>query len=91
MMDINRNVLHHDPSKRRASDQDRMTAFWGDDSWQEDFYAPPSQLSLFGQQPDAKAVKNDQVAEAFRQRLLGEAGFSHVPIPLPMRNSSGAV
>ncbi len=34
---------------------------------------------------------NDEVAEAFRNRLEEVAGFKYVPKPVPMRNSTGAV
>lgn len=34
---------------------------------------------------------NGIIAEAFRKRLSEVAGFQHVPEPLPMRNSVGAI
>jgi hypothetical protein len=34
---------------------------------------------------------NEDVAEAYRQRLRNVAGFKYVPRPLPMRNSGGAI
>jgi three-Cys-motif partner protein len=36
-------------------------------------------------------ASNEAVAEAFRKRLKRVAGFEYVPMPMPMRNSRGAV
>ncbi len=33
---------------------------------------------------------NEIVTEAFRERLRKAAGFSNVPQPIPMRNTTGA-
>jgi len=88
IMDMNRNALLKDPTSRSPRDEDRMNAFWGDDSWQAAFYAPRPQLSLFGDQADEKTVTNAGVAEAFRQRLLKEASFAHVLPPLAMKNTA---
>jgi hypothetical protein len=50
---------------------------------------PAPQRSLFGD--TVEKVENPDVAEAFRRRLQSVAGFKHVPLPMPMRNSRGAV
>ncbi len=84
VMDINRNVLWRDPEGVNESQRLRMTAFWGDNSWPKAAYG----RNLFGD-PDKQS--NDTVAEAFRTRLRSVGGFSHVPKPMPMRNSSGAI
>jgi three-Cys-motif partner protein len=63
-----------------------MNAFWGDDSWRRIAYT--TERNLFG---FAEKVDNETVAEGFRERLQNAAGFKHVPRPLPMRNSRGAV
>ncbi|NPV48795.1 MAG: three-Cys-motif partner protein TcmP, partial [Armatimonadetes bacterium] len=43
VMDMNRNVLWREPEKVRREQRDRMTAFWGDESWTEIAYqANPS-------------------------------------------------
>lgn len=89
-MDINRNVLRRDPSSIDSVQAERMTAFWGDESWRESFYQPRSQLDLWGEQRDEKAVGNEGVAQAYRERLRTDAGFKYVPPPLPMKNSSNA-
>jgi hypothetical protein len=34
---------------------------------------------------------NEAIAKAFRSRLKDIAGFAHVPEPIPMRNSTGAI
>jgi three-Cys-motif partner protein len=89
IMDINRNVLWHDKSKVDPIQAQRLTEFWGDGSWRNIAYQPSPQMSLFGEEKVDK-VDNDTVAEAFQRRLRRSAGFSHVPDPLPMRNSRGA-
>jgi len=89
VMDINRNALWRQPDKVSPQQQQRMTRFWGDDSWRELLYRPARQTSLFGEEQEK--VENAEVAEAFRQRLVDHAGFRFVPAPLPMRISTGAV
>jgi len=68
---------------------ERMTRFWGDDSWKKAAYAESSQTSLFG----TELVKqdNETIVAAFRKRLREIAGFAYVPEPLPMRNSNNAI
>ena len=63
-----------------------MTAFWGDDSWREIAYTTEGNLFGFPEKED-----NETVAEGFRKRLQKVAEFKHVPSPLPMRNSKGAI
>jgi hypothetical protein len=63
-----------------------MDAFWGDNSWREVAYATTD--NLFGY--EEKVCTNDQLAEAFRRRLIEVAGFEHVPEPVYMRNSRRA-
>ena len=84
--DINRNVLWRNPEGVDAADLKRMTEFWGDDSWRQIAYT--TTRNLFGY-PDKE--DNEVVAEGFRKRLLGSAGFKYVPEPLPMRNTKGAI
>lgn len=87
IMDMNRNALWSNPEKVPASGIARLTAFWGDESWREVAYG--KEMTLFGDQ-DVK-LSNEAVTEAFRARLREKAGFEHVPSPMPMRNSVGAV
>lgn len=86
VMDINRNVLWHDHEKVDPLQRDRMTRFWGDASWRTAAYSGTG--NLFG---IPEKVSNDEIAEAFRKHLKDVAGFSHVPEPIPMRNSNRAV
>jgi three-Cys-motif partner protein len=84
--DINRNVLWNDPPRVSKAQAARLTAFWGNESWRDVAYS--SEGELFGhlhKQP------NEVVAEAFRERLRTVGGFTFVPAPLPMRNSSRAI
>ncbi|MCX7887740.1 MAG: three-Cys-motif partner protein TcmP [Verrucomicrobiae bacterium] len=85
--DMNRNVLWRNPDGVDAADLERMTRFWGDDSWRQVAYR--SERGLFGDMIEKE--DNEIVAEGFRQRLQDAAGFQHVPKPMPMRNSKGAV
>jgi three-Cys-motif partner protein len=84
--DMNRNVIWRNPEGMRQSDLDRMAAFWGDDSWKQIAYT--TERNLFGL-PERE--DNETVAEGFRERLKKIAGFRHVPKPLAMRNTRGAV
>ncbi len=83
---MNRNVLWHNPDAVDPKQADRMTAFWGDDSWKRVAY--DTSQNLFGW-PDKQP--NDIIAEAFRERLKQVAGFEYVLEPIPMRNSVNAV
>ena len=84
--DMNRNVLWRNPDAVDAEDVGRMTAFWGDESWRETAYSTDRNLYGYPEKED-----NETVAEGFRKRLQKVAGFKHVPRPLPMRNSKGAI
>lgn len=86
IMDMNRNVLHRNPDAVGPSQRDRLTTFWGDETWRSAAYR--TEDNLFGFE---EKTSNDDVVAAFRERLKSVAGFSHVPQPLPMRNSRGAV
>jgi three-Cys-motif partner protein len=87
IMDMNRNALWRNPEKLDAQRIARMTAFWGDESWQAAAYQQTP--TLFGVEDEK--TSNDAVAEAFRSRLKTVAGFAKVPQSLPMRNRAGAV
>jgi three-Cys-motif partner protein len=86
VMDMNMNVLWRDPDKVSPAQADRMNRFWGDDSWRQAAYSTTE--NLFGIE---EKTGNEQVAQAFRERLKKVAGFKFVPDPMPMRNSRGAV
>lgn len=84
--DINRNVLVRDPAKRDPRQVARLDAYWGDGTWREVAYT--TEANLFGF--EEKICTNDELAEAFRRRLVEVAGFAYVPEPVYMRNSIGA-
>ena len=84
--DMNRNVLWRNPEGVDPADIRRMNEFWGDESWRQVAYT--TEKDLFGH---LEKEENAAVAEGFRSRLLKVAGFKHVPEPLPMRNSKGAI
>jgi three-Cys-motif partner protein len=83
--DINLNVLRKNPEDVDQASIDRMTAFWGDDTWRKTLYTKEG--SLFGWEDK---VNNDRVAELFRRRLKEVAGFKYVPKPLAMKNSNNS-
>lgn len=89
VMDINRNAIWRSPEKMPKDGVERMNRFWGDESWREVAYKESPQGNFFG----TEMVKqgNDQIADAFRERLQKVAGFGFVPEPLPMRNSRKAI
>jgi three-Cys-motif partner protein len=91
VMDMNRNALWREPEKAWPELAQRMTRFWGDGSWRDAIYQRSRQLGLFGDDEAWIKATNEEVAEAFRQRLKQVAGFPHVPRPLPMKNSKNAV
>jgi len=86
LLDMNRNVLWHDPKSVDPAQADRMTAFWGDDTWKQAAY--DTRGNLFGWE---EKQPNEVVADAFQERLKKVAGFKHVPKPMPMRNTKGAI
>lgn len=87
IMDANMNVFMRDARKVTPEQAARMDAVWGDSSWRTAAYR--KREDLFGE-IEEKAT-NEQIAEAFRDRLEKVGGFSFVPEPMPMRNSKGAV
>ena len=86
IMDINRNVLRRDPTAIDPNQADRLTRYWGDDSWSTAAYSTTG--NLFGYE---EKTSNEVVASAFRERLKTAAGFDYVPPPMQMINSKGAV
>ncbi len=89
VMDMNRNAIWREPGKARPGGVERMTRYWGDESWKQAAYGEGRQGGLFG--PEIVKLGNDEIVAAFRKRLKDVAGFSFVPEPLPMRNSANAV
>ena len=86
IMDMNMNVLKHNPDAVPSEQAERMTRFWGDDSWKSAAYTTTRNLFGFEEKTD-----NETIAKAFRERLVKVAGFKHVSQPLAMRNSREAV
>jgi three-Cys-motif partner protein len=89
VMDIKRNAIWRSTEKMPKDGIERMNRFWGDESWRQVAYKESPQGNFFG----TEMVKqgNDQIADAFRERLQKVAGFGFVPEPLPMRNSRNAI
>ena len=90
VMDMNRNAIWRSPQKVPIEGIERMSRFWGDESWKGAAYADHPQGNLFG---DREVIKqpNHSIVAAFRERLKRVAGFEFVPEPLPMKNSNKAV
>jgi three-Cys-motif partner protein len=89
VMDMNRNAIWKNPERVPQDGIERMTKFWGDESWKKAAYAESPQGSFFG--PEMVKQGNDEIVGAFRERLKKVAGFKFVREPLPMRNSTNAV
>ncbi len=89
IMDANRNALWREPDRVSPQQAGPMTRYWGDESWRDVAYRPSPQRGLFGD--ELEKVGNQEIADAFADRLRHIAGFANVLDPLPMRNSHGAV
>lgn len=87
IMDANMNVLKKNPDSVAPDQAQRMTKFWGDDSWRTLAYR--TEQGLFG--PMEEKDTNEAVIAAYRKRLKEVAKFQFVPQPLPMCNTRGAV
>lgn len=87
IMDANMNVLWKNPDAVSPDQAQRMTVFWGDDSWRKAAYV--IERGLFGDMEEK--ASNESIVAAYLTRLKDVAGFKYVPEPMPMRNSKGAV
>ena len=85
IMDMNMNVLQQNPDTVLTDQAERMTRYWGDESWKGLAYS--STGNLFGY---LEKTDNKTIAQGFRERLKKVAGFRHVSQPLAMRNSREA-
>lgn len=90
VVDMNRNVLWHKPEEVSPGQVERMSRFWGDESWRNIAYTPSQQKTLFGQREEQKEPI-EKVVEAYRERLTQVAGFQYVPQPIAMRNKQNVV
>lgn len=86
ILDMNRNVLHHDPSGVDPKQIERMTRYWGDESWRDIAYS--KQGNFFGYE---EKTSGDSLVIAFCDRLKNVAGFDYVSEPMAMRNTKGGV
>jgi three-Cys-motif partner protein len=84
--DIHRNVLLRNREAVDEQQKRRLNRYWGDETWGDIAYDASGDLFGYPQKEHIKVV-----AEAFRERLQTSAGFGHVPEPIPMRNSVGAI
>jgi three-Cys-motif partner protein len=90
VMDMNRNAIWRNPDQAPQGGIERMTRFWGDETWKQTAYTESRQHNLFSG-PDLIKQSNDAIVTGFRNRLKDIAGFKVVPEPLPMKNSNNAV
>jgi three-Cys-motif partner protein len=90
VMDMNRNAIWRNAEQTPQDGIDRMTRFWGDESWKRAAYAESPQQNLFSS-PELIKQSNDAIVASFRERLVKVAGFKVVPEPLAMKNSNNAV
>lgn len=89
VMDMNRNAIWKHPDQAPTVGIERMTKYWGDESWKRVAYATHPQGNFFGE--ERVKQDNETIVAAFRERLVNVAGFQFVPEPLPMRNSTNAI
>jgi len=90
VMDMNRNAIWRNPKGVPQDGIERMTRFWGDESWKKVAYLESAQGDLFLDPPLVKQ-DNDAIVSAFQDRLKNVAGFKYVLNPLPMKNSNNTV
>jgi three-Cys-motif partner protein len=88
VMDMNMNAIWHDPTNVPEDGIERMNKFWGDESWRRIAYKDHPQQDFFKR----VVVKqpNENVVEAFIERLKTVAGFKFVARPFPMKNKNNA-
>lgn len=87
VMDMNMNVLWHNPKAVSEKQAKRMTKFWGDESWQD--ASRTTEDTLFGAQD--KKAGNEAIVNAYISRLRNVAKFQFLAQPLPMPNTSKAI
>ena len=87
VMDMNMNVFWANPDGVSEKSKERMTKFWGDDSWRAAVYG--TVRGLFGDIEMKNSI--EKVTNAFQKRLADVARFDYVPNPMPMRNTKGAI
>jgi three-Cys-motif partner protein len=85
IMDANMNVLWRNPDKVKPEQAQRMTEFWGDESWRDAAYT--KEQGLF--ETIQEKTSNEAVLDAYCKRLRDVAGFEYVPKPIPMKNDQG--
>jgi three-Cys-motif partner protein len=78
IMDIHRTVGTRDPSRSAPHYGDRMTAFWGDDSWRDVVHS--AEGTLFEEFP--QKATGQKIVNAYCKRLRDVAKFQYVPEPL---------
>lgn len=87
IMDINMNALLRNPGAVKPEQAARFQRYWGDESWRELAYAKTQ--GLFEQIEEKK--ENEDVVQAFRDRLKKVAGFEYVPDAISMCGTGGQV
>lgn len=85
IMDMNMNILKHSRKDVDPKQAQRLSLFWGDDSWEKVAYGTTH--NLFGWE---EKESNEVVVRAFCKRLQQEAGFKYVADPLPMKNRTNS-
>ncbi|MBF0555828.1 MAG: three-Cys-motif partner protein TcmP [Nitrospirae bacterium] len=86
VMDINRNIMRAKSSKIKSEDNERMLAFWGDESWKDITFE--SKTDLFGYEYEEKIGDYKKLADEYRKRLKSVAGFKYVVKPIKMTNKN---
>lgn len=87
IMSMNRGVLWRKSDAVPQEQIDRLTMFWGDESWIDVAYR--KEPGLFDELVEKNS--NEDIVRAYGKRLKEVAGFANVPEPIPMRNDQGAV
>lgn len=88
--DIQRNILHKRFNTVLDLHKDRMTLFWGDNSWKE--IAFEETTDLFNKTSYTKVANAKQLlTQAYKERLMKTANFKEVLDPLPIYMSNNVI
>lgn len=90
VMHMNRNCKKPSIADLAPGERAAMDRFWGDSSWHGAMFKPNGQLDMFAGEELGKQ-ENEDLVEAYCERLRTVAGFKFVAKPLAMRNSTKAV
>jgi three-Cys-motif partner protein len=88
IMDMNRNYLRKYIEKKESGEKNRMTKFWGNNSWEKIGWE--DKQSLFGIEKIRQQKVWEKIVKEYKQKLIKVAQFDYVLEPLLMKNKNNA-